>query len=427
MSQRKINLLMVLFSAVGGGIGFFTGELILHEYREQIPNWLLMGIYFGGYAFWVGLACLIAEMISPRLNGIGWKQRYLGFSWKMLLPSSLVLMFIAGALFQVIYGLNIGRNATSNIVMVLDTSGSMEQTDPDRQIVKAATEVIQKMDDDKRLALILFNDHATVLQPLVQVADQSTKDQIIQKLGTGFVPSGGTNIGEALETAMNHLRETSSVQGNSTVLLMSDGYSSVDLNSTLAPYKTEQIGINTIGMSTVNQDGMNLLTAIAKETNGSYYNAENADQLASAFEKIYDFTQKDRHLVGERNSLESGSMLYAVLRVVLLTAIGVLLGLSLGLIFDNKHLAKSFSVGGIAAGLIAGLILELGLGRSLLPDAFYRLAADIALALVLSLFTAVIPIQERSMTAAQGSFTRGRYASGKTFSQKQVNSNRFDG
>lgn len=64
--------------------------------------------------------------------------------------------------------------------------------------------------------------------------------------------------------------------------------------------------------------------------------------------------------MGERNGSDSGRLLYAVERVLLLTATGALLGLALGLIFDNKHIAKSFSIGGAVAGLLVGLVLEMG-------------------------------------------------------------------
>ncbi|MGE5704399.1 MAG: vWA domain-containing protein, partial [Clostridia bacterium] len=416
----------LVLSMVGGTIGFLVGELILANYQDQWPQWLLMGIYFGQYALFVGLGCLIAEMISPRLNGLGWRQRYLGFSWKMLVPSTLVMLFIAGSLFQLLYGLGFGGakpSSANDVVMLLDVSDSMRQTDPDRQLFKAAADLIRKMDGDKRVAVIVFNDQAGVLQPLVPVNDQAIKERMIQLLNEYNSPSGGTNIEAALKTAMDHLQQAQSE--GSMLILMSDGYSDVDLDTALAPYKQERIAVNTVGMNGVETKATDLLKSVATQTEGHYFSVEHADQLSSAFTQIYLLNQRDQHLVGERLGQAHDSTLYVALRIMLMTAIGTLVGLSLGLVFDNKFLAKSFSIGGTVAGLLGGLLLEFGLGHPLLPNAVVRLFADVAMALVLSVFTAVIPVQERS-AAAQGSFSKGRFTSAKPFPNKKVSSNRFD-
>ena len=37
------------------------------------------------------------------------------------------------------------------------------------------------------------------------------------------------------------------------------------------------------------------------------------------------------------------------------------MGLALGIVFDNRHLALSFSIGGAVSGVLAGVVLEYGL------------------------------------------------------------------
>lgn len=64
MSQRKLSLLMIVCSLIGGAIGFVVGEVILSQLSAELPQWLLMGLYFGQFALFVGLMCLVAEMIS---------------------------------------------------------------------------------------------------------------------------------------------------------------------------------------------------------------------------------------------------------------------------------------------------------------------------------------------------------------------------
>lgn len=81
MVQRKINPLLLLFSVIGGVIGFAIGEYWLRVWGIGLPVIFVTGVYFGILAFCIGLSCLLAEIISPRLNGSSWRQRYTGTSW----------------------------------------------------------------------------------------------------------------------------------------------------------------------------------------------------------------------------------------------------------------------------------------------------------------------------------------------------------
>lgn len=385
MSQRKLSLLMVLCSLVGGAIGFLVGEVVLDRLSGELAEWLLMGIYFGQYAFFVGLMCLVAEMISPRLNGQGWKQRYLGLSWKMLIPSTLVMVGVAAMLLQLLYGFSFQRaSGQENIVMLLDTSDSMRQSDPNNQLFRAAADLVRKMDNDTQVAVITFNDRTEVLQQLIELSGPSVKEAVITKLFSHPGPSGGTQIEEALDIALKHLQASNQLHSNSTVVLMSDGYSRVDLQTSLAPFKHSKMIIHTVGMKDVDADGTYLLQRISEETGGNYFNVENAEELTNIFGQIYDMSKQDRSLVSERTGSSADSLFYAGLRVISLLIIGALLGLALGLIFDNRHLAKSFTIGGAVSGLITGLVFEAALSSVGLLDMMIRLLACALMAVVLT-------------------------------------------
>lgn len=426
MSQRKLSLLMVLCSLVGGVIGFLVGEVILSQLAGELPQWALMGLYFGQYAFFVGLMCLIAEMISPRLNGVGWKQRYLGFSWKMLVPSTLVMVGVAAMLFQLLYGSQFQQaSGANNIVMVLDTSGSMRQSDPNNQLFKAAADMVQKMDSDMKVAVVTFNDQTDVLQPLVALNSKSVKEEVVQKLLNHTGTDGGTRIGLALQAGLDQLQAEGQLE-NSTVVLMSDGYSNLDMASTLAPFKQNHVLIHTVGMSKIDAAGTQLLEQIAAETGGQYFNVEHAEQMTGIFGQIYDMSRQDRNLVTERTGATEESLFYTILRVVSLLVIGGLLGLALGLIFDNRHLAKSFTIGGAVGGLLAGLVLEMGLMSVDLLDMVVRLIACALLAVVLTVFTVFFPAAaSEGMSSFQKRMRTGKQ-SPRALGAGNGNSKRFD-
>ena len=393
MKQRKWNALMTLMSLIGGLLGFFIGEIILNQWEGRMHETLLIGLYFGQFALIVGLFCLIAEIISPRLNGNNWRLRYAGDGWKLLVPGTLVMLFAAGALFQFLYGFSIEKKDTpKDYVLLLDMSESMKETDPNKQSIQAAQSFIQRMDRSERAALFTFNEGAKLNFPLTKITDAGVKNQLSSKLAEVDEPSGQTDIGNALNTVMDYLHKEGDPKRRVAVILISDGYNQVNYSKVLAPYIEERIQVHTVGILSNDDRGNEVLRRISNDTGGTFQNVQRADRVSLAFNQIYDSVQH-RHLLNERVGASSADTYYAVLRVVLITLLGTLLGLSLGIVFDNRYLAKSFMIGGTVAGLLAGLILENGLPGADYPS-IYRALADAVLALVLSLSTMIVAVRQ---------------------------------
>lgn len=394
--QRKINPLLLLFSLVGGGIGFAIGEFLLRQWGIGLPIIVVTGIYFGILALCIGLACLIAELISPRLNGSSWRQRYTGTSWKLLIPSTLVALFLLGMLFEWVYQLNPGSaKPVKDIVLIIDNSGSMKDTDPNQDRYTAAKNLINRMDEDNRVSVMVFDHATTLLQPFTRVKNQETKDEIIAEIDGLATTDGGTDISLALEDTMTHIQESHDAARSAMVIMLSDGFSETDHARVLADYKQQQIAVNTIGLSLVNPDGAQLLQTIAAETGGQYYDVQNAADLSFVFQKIYDDVG-DRSLLTKRTGVMEDSVYYQIVRIAAMLLIGVAMGLALGIVFDNRHLALSFSIGGAVSGVLAGVVLEYGLSGVEVGDASIRMLACFILAGVIALFTLVIPVKENS-------------------------------
>ncbi|MBU5349112.1 vWA domain-containing protein [Paenibacillus lautus] len=394
--QRKINPLLLLFSLVGGGIGFAIGEFLLRQWGTGLPVIVVTGIYFGILALCIGLACLIAELISPRLNGSSWRQRYTGTSWKLLIPSTLVALFLLGMLFEWVYQLNPGSaKPVKDIVLIIDNSGSMKDTDPNQDRYTAAKNLINRMDEDNRVSVMVFDHATTLLQPFTRVKNQETKDEIIAEIDGLATTDGGTDISLALEDTMTHIQESHDAARSAMVIMLSDGFSETDHARVLADYKQQQIAVNTIGLSLVNPDGAQLLQTIAAETGGQYYDVQNAADLSFVFQKIYDDVG-DRSLLTKRTGVMEDSVYYQIVRIAAMLLIGVAMGLALGIVFDNRHLALSFSIGGAVSGVLAGVVLEYGLSGVEVGDASIRMLACFILAGVIALFTLVIPVKENS-------------------------------
>ncbi|WP_068776299.1 VWA domain-containing protein [Paenibacillus sp. FJAT-26967] len=391
MKQRKWSPLLTLFSVIGGFVGFFVGEYMLNRWGGSLHEIVLMGLYFGQFALFVGLFCLVAEMISPELNGRNWRLRYAGDGWKFLVPATLVMLFVAGALFQLLYGLQfVGKQAPRDYVLVLDKSESMVQNDPGKQSLEAAKSLIGRMNGGNRVALFTFNEDTQLVSPLTSLKSSGAREDLQSRLDKFGEPVGMTDIGKALTTVMDELKKEGAASSKAAVILISDGYSDVNTAQVLAPYLEAGIPVHTVGIDDSQVEGIELLQRIAGETNASFHDVKSADQITGAFEQIYA-SEQQWNLVSERLGPAASDSFHGILRVALILLIGTLIGLSLGIIFDNRHLALSFAIGGTIAGLIAGLVLELSLPGTSIP-AFYRAVAAVTLAFVLSLATLIIPV-----------------------------------
>ncbi|WHY76946.1 VWA domain-containing protein [Neobacillus sp. WH10] len=395
MPVRKFSFLFFVFSIIAGFIGAVIGEWLIESYYGVWPNILLIGAYFAQLAFIAGLFCLISELIRPIINGRSWRLEYSGLSWKVLLPSTLVMLFAAGLIFQYIYSLNFSTvKPPDDIVMVMDISDSMNKTDPKRESLKAAEKLINNMKPSHRASVITFNDNASVTKSMFNISDKNeTLDAHEQIKGLEY--GGKTDIAGALDTALKEIEDNHNPGRKPMVILFSDGYSEIDLTKVVRPYQDKGIIVNTIGMSKIDRSGAQLLKSIASRTGGSFHDVKKANDLTNVFEKIY-LENQDRLLMTERHGLFKNSLYLAILRVVLFTIIGGLFGLGLGILFDNRYLAKSYTLTGLISGLLAGIVLEAGLQNFSIMSGFsYRVIADILLTALTGLGTMIIPIREK--------------------------------
>ncbi|WP_239713042.1 vWA domain-containing protein [Paenibacillus sp. 19GGS1-52] len=396
MMQRKINPLLLLFSLLGAGVAFLIGELLLGRWLGEMPSIVLVGIYFAIVALGVGVGCLLAEMISPTLNGYSWKQRYLGLSWK-LLPLTVVLLFGVGAVTEFVYELNFGGvRPVKDVVMVIDDSGSMMQSDPNNSRYSAAQSLVMQMDEDNQAAVLTFSDDTQVVQPLISLSKSANRDKVSAAIGNLQTTEGGTNISGALNEALNVINGDAQTARGAMVIMLSDGASQFDTTRELQSYVDRGIAVNTIGLGMQDPAGSALLQDIANATGGQYYDVTDAGRLGSVFQQIYD-RLGDRTLLTDRSDATKDSPYYAVVRILALLLIGAALGLGLGIVFDNRHLAKSFGIGGAVSGLFAGLILEFGLSSHSFLNGLIRLIALLVLAAIISLFTGIVPVGEGRM------------------------------
>ena len=167
--------------------------------------------------------------------------------------------------------LNIVWMSDPNLVyqIVIDQSGSMSGKIENAKT--AAKLLVDKAEiGETKIGVIMFDGAVTVLQPIVQIDSQATKNTIKGIIG-GITPDGMTAIGDAAQAALNGLLALGTAKDTKMVFLLSDGRSNTGVAplSVVPAYQTAQIPIYTFAYGSGADTAT--LSAMANQTGGQFY------------------------------------------------------------------------------------------------------------------------------------------------------------
>lgn len=180
------------------------------------------------------------------------------------------------------------RTAERDVVLVLDTSGSMDGT-PIRQTKEAAEKFVKTtLGEDALIGLVTYSSNA------VLESDFTRKEGNLTKIISNLRANGGTNIDVALQKANEMLSKSKA--DKKIIVLMSDGEPNsgrqgTDLINYADTIKKNDIYIYTLGFftslnTTEKTSAQHLMESIASD--GCHYEVENADDLVFFFGDIAD-------------------------------------------------------------------------------------------------------------------------------------------
>jgi Ca-activated chloride channel family protein len=174
------------------------------------------------------------------------------------------------------------------VLVLLDTSGSMNMVDPPENLVRI-TEAreglkafINQLADDDRMGLITFNFNAAVVSPLGEIGPK--REEVKQRIDSLFA-DGGTRLIDTLQEAYEELSQEPPGEYIRAIVVLSDGADTTSMNTQdelLRLIGTEQEGysikIYTIayGMEGAEEINHDLLQAIAEASGGEYYESDPA-------------------------------------------------------------------------------------------------------------------------------------------------------
>ena len=187
----------------------------------------------------------------------------------------------------------------ASVVLVTDTSGSMEATDvaPSRlSAAQAAAErFLDRVPDALQVGLVGYAD-----APHTVLAPTQDREQVRTAL-EGLVPDGGTATGEALASALRTLGKRGKDSPPAAVVLLSDGATTAgrDPLAVAREARAARVPVFTVALGTT--DGMvetpdgrvlpvppdpEALREIARLSGGRAFTAEDANALDSVYEQL---------------------------------------------------------------------------------------------------------------------------------------------
>ncbi|HEX4422892.1 MAG TPA: VWA domain-containing protein [Kofleriaceae bacterium] len=208
---------------------------------------------------------------------------------------------------------------TIDIMLVVDMSKSMEETDLPRDRLDAAQRVIRRFlrrTTHDRIGLVVFGQQAMLQCPLT--LDTKVLEQIVTDLAIGDVPELGTAIGDGLGLALSQLRDgrrdlapDDAPAKSKVVILLSDGDSNwvtrFEPDEAARVAKTMGVKVYTILVGREDADlfgGMSVnpetLRSIAALTGGEFFRATDYDSFDRGFQTVRDQLNKTKRVEIER-------------------------------------------------------------------------------------------------------------------------------
>ena len=207
------------------------------------------------------------------------------------------------------------------VVLVIDVSGSMSYTDPERLRETAAGMLIDLLGADDYLGVVIFDDRAEVVAPLAPAGGAAEREALFEKLKTRLDPRGDTDFIAALNLAYRQFAEKDIGGKVPVILLLTDGEPdpyprSREDESFMAGYMEElwttvdylageEILVYTVGFS--DEVDPEVIRGISTTSRGQYYILQEPAELLLAFYQALEALKDRRSFLSEEIDLGEGS------------------------------------------------------------------------------------------------------------------------
>lgn len=191
------------------------------------------------------------------------------------------------ALLEIGFKVNASKTKTpmpKNLLFVVDISGSMASEDRLELLKNSLVAFVNRTAPTDQIGLVIFDSEATLAFPPQKMTNKQALIDIIRSLQ----PRGGTNIYNGLVLGLDELMKTKSPKTVNRLVLMTDGYCSVEPAVTIAKakeYVMQGVQISAIGIGVSYNQA--LLSQLATVGGGLLQMAGTPGQYQSVFLKEF--------------------------------------------------------------------------------------------------------------------------------------------
>ena len=192
-----------------------------------------------------------------------------------------------------------------NVVLVLDASGSLRDTDPDKYREAALEQFIFLLaDTGNYLGCVVFDTDNRFERDITVVNSQEEKASILEDLKNNDYPNGGTNIGGALKSAVEMITDGDGVDPNlpSVIVFVSDGETDMPKNrmeeslddkaSAIELARNNGIMIYSVCLKANEDADTSEMHQISDATNGKCIEVDSAEKLQEVLSVFYSLIYK---------------------------------------------------------------------------------------------------------------------------------------
>ena len=237
---------------------------------------------------------------------------------KINLKAAVIILIAAAVVFASDSSYS-GDKGSMDVVLVMDSSGSMKKTDPLSLRIPAAKLFISLIGEKDRAGVISFSERSYPIIDLTPVDSENNKDKIFKAIEK--ISSNGlyTNLHDALNKGIDLLPENQKAESNQIIILMSDGMMDVgdpDEDKKLVDKIKNELtailedrGIRVYTIAFTEQSDRKLLEKISKQTGGFYNLALSDKDFHLIFTSIFESLKSPDMLPMTRNGfLVDGSI-----------------------------------------------------------------------------------------------------------------------
>jgi Ca-activated chloride channel homolog len=172
----------------------------------------------------------------------------------------------------------------SNLVFLLDVSGSMQPPNKLPLVKQAFRLLVQELRPEDRVAIVVYAGAAGLVLPSTPGSDQATILAALDRLEAGGSTAGGAGLRLAYEVALRHYAR----EGNNRVILATDGDFNVGESSDAAMVRLieerrdQGIFLTVLGFGTGNLKDSRM-EQVADKGNGHYAYVDNLNEARRVF------------------------------------------------------------------------------------------------------------------------------------------------